>query len=98
VGPRTLLVKVADVDWIEASGNYVALHVGTHRYLLRLSLTALDAQLDPSAFARIHRSAVVQIDRVREIRAVGNGDYTVTLLDGTVLAMSQRYRGRLRGT
>jgi two-component system LytT family response regulator len=96
VGPRTRLVRVPDIDWVEASGNYVALHVGAQQYLVRLSLTALEGRLDPAAFARIHRSALVQIDRVRELRAVGNGDYKVVLADGTVLPMSQRYRDRLR--
>jgi two-component system LytT family response regulator len=96
VGPRTRLVRVPEIDWVEASGNYVALHVGAQQYLVRLALTALEQRLDPAAFARIHRSALVQIDRVRELRAVGNGDYKVVLADGTVLPMTQRYRERLR--
>lgn len=97
IGSRTVLVKLADVDWFEASGNYIALHVGPQRYLVRQALSALERQLDPEMFTRIHRSAIVHLDRVREIRATGSSDFTVTLLNGTVLPMSHRYRGRLRG-
>src|SRR5262249_56898305 len=81
VGRLTRYVAARDVDWIEGSGNYAKLHVGKATHLVRSTLAALDQELDPGKFARVHRSAIVALDRVRELRSLGGGEYRVLLLD-----------------
>jgi two-component system LytT family response regulator len=71
------------------------LHVGRATHLVRTTLTALEQELDPARFARVHRSAIVALDRVRELLSLGGGEYRVVLADGTQVPMSQRYRDRL---
>ncbi|MEL7170955.1 MAG: LytTR family DNA-binding domain-containing protein, partial [Bacteroidota bacterium] len=93
---RVELVRVADVDWIEASGNYVTVHAGGARHLIRTSLTRVASRLDPRRFLRIHRSTVVHLDRVRSLVPASHGDYTVVLHDGTTLNMSRTYREHLQ--
>jgi two-component system LytT family response regulator len=95
LGRRTRYVPASDVDWIEGSGNYAKLHVGRETHLVRATLSALDEGLDPARFARVHRSAIVALDRVRELQSLGGGEYRVVLRDGTQVPMSQRYRDRL---
>jgi two-component system LytT family response regulator len=95
LGRRTRYVPASDVDWIEGSGNYAKLHVGRETHLVRATLSALDEALDPARFARVHRSAIVALDRVRELQSLGGGEYRVVLRDGTQVPMSQRYRDRL---
>jgi two-component system LytT family response regulator len=95
IGKRTVFVRTAEVDWIEASGNYVRLYVGREVYLLRSGLGALEEQLDPRVFVRIHRSYTVRLDCVKELRTVGPGEYRVVLANGRELPVSQRYRDRL---
>jgi two-component system LytT family response regulator len=94
-------LDVRDVEWIEASGVYVVIHEGGREHLVRESLTALEARLDPSRFARIHRSAIVSLDRVAELRLDDRGGCRVVLGDGTILPLSRRQRdaleARLRG-
>ncbi|MEM8601089.1 MAG: LytTR family DNA-binding domain-containing protein [Bacteroidota bacterium] len=94
---RVDLVRVADVDWIEASGNYVTVHARGQRHLIRASLTRVASRLDPRRFLRIHRSTVVHLDRVASLVPASHGDYTVVLRDGTTLSMSRTYREHLRG-
>ncbi|MEM6644883.1 MAG: LytTR family DNA-binding domain-containing protein [Bacteroidota bacterium] len=94
---RVDLVHVDQIDWIEASGNYVTLHAGTRQHLVRQTLTRIVAQLDPRQFVRIHRSAVVRVDRVASLLRASHGDLTVTLRDGTLLPMSRTYKEQLRG-
>jgi two-component system LytT family response regulator len=94
-GRRTRYVPAGDVDWIEGSGNYAKLHVGRETHLVRSTLAALESELDPTRFARVHRSAIVALDRVRELQSLGGGEYRVVLRDGTQVPMSQRYRDRL---
>jgi len=96
VGRRTLFVKAEDIDWIRADRNYLELHVGRQQYLLRSSIGALEQQLDPGRFTRIHRSFIVNLDRVRELRMVAPGEHEVSLVDGTELPVSPLYRDRLR--
>ncbi len=91
---RTLYVAAAEVDWIEANGNYARLHVGKEQHLVRTTLAALEQELDPARFTRVHRSAIVQLDRVKELRSQ-DGEYRLLLTTGVVLPMSARYRGRL---
>jgi two-component system LytT family response regulator len=94
---RIVLVDLTTVDWLEAADNYVLLHVRSGEYLLRETLAALEAQLDPDRFARIHRSAIVQIDRIVELHPATHGDFDVLLRDGTRLTLSRTWRERLRG-
>jgi two-component system, LytTR family, response regulator len=94
---RTVLVDSADVDWMEAADNYVKLHVGAKEYLLRETLGGIEKRMNPAAFARIHRSAIVQIDRVAELSPATHGDLGVRLRDGTRLTLSRTFRDRLMG-
>jgi two-component system, LytTR family, response regulator len=97
-GRRFLLVKVEDVDWIEAALNYVELHSRGRSYLIRATLTELCETLDPAMFARIHRSTIVNLDRVKEITLGDGGDFVVWLQDGAGLRLSRGYRERLLGS
>jgi two-component system, LytTR family, response regulator len=95
LGRRTRYVSCADVDWFEGHGNYVKVHAGKTIHLVRTTLAALEEELDPGRFARVHRSAIVALDRVRELQSLGGGEYRVLLADGSQVPMSQRYRDRL---
>ena len=92
---RMVIVPVARIDWIEAYGNYVRLHVGKTVYLMRERLSRFEQRLEPRAFARIHRSAIVRLDAVRDMKPWFSGDYLVYLVDGTQLKLSRGYRERL---
>jgi two-component system LytT family response regulator len=92
---RVIVLPHADVDWISAEGDYVRVFAGGRGYLVRHTMVAMEARLDPKDFARIHRSAIVNVSRVREIRAHGDRDYIVVLRDDTKLKMSRSYRDRL---
>ncbi len=92
---RAYLVRTADIDWVEADGNYVCLHVGQQTYVLRQTMAAMEAQLDPEQFMRIHRSTIVNMDRIAELRPTYNGEYEVLLNDRTRLTLSRGYRERL---
>jgi two-component system LytT family response regulator len=94
-GDRIRVVAVQDIDCVIAAGNYVRLMAGGREHLLRETLEGLLAELDPEQFVRIHRSAVVRIDRVLEFRPLPSGDYTVILRDGTALTLSRTYRERV---
>jgi two-component system LytT family response regulator len=86
------LIKLAEVDWVEAADYYTCLHVGRRSHLLRRSLATLARELDPAAFVRIHRSTLVNVARVRALRLNAAGDYDIVLEDGTKLRLSRRYR------
>jgi two-component system LytT family response regulator len=89
---RVTFVGVEDVDWIEASGVYVNLHVGPRAHLYRSSLAHLLQRLDPKRFVRVHRSLAVNTDRIRELQPRSHGDYTVVLKNGQELVMSRGFR------
>jgi two-component system, LytTR family, response regulator len=91
VGMRTVIVGSGEVDWIEADGDYATLHVAGKTYLLRERLHALAARLDPSHFQRVHRSAIVRLDRVGELRALTNRDALLRLRDGSAVRVSRTY-------
>lgn len=91
VREKVLLVRAEDVDWIEAADYYVSLHVGGRSHLLRETMADLEKQLDPDRFVRVHRSAIVNVDRVRELHPMFRGDCALVLQDGTQLRLS---RGR----
>jgi two-component system, LytTR family, response regulator len=94
-GERYVLLRVGDVDWAEASANYVRLHVGPKTFQMRTTMSDLERQLDPAQFTRIHRSTIVNLDRVREIRPEWHGEYEVALTTGATLRLSRGYRDRL---
>lgn len=94
---RIFFLKTEEIDWISAEGNYVNLHVKKDSYLLRETISGLESQLDPQRFARIHRSQIVNLDRVRELRHWSHGEYQVVLHDGTELMLSRSYREKLHG-
>jgi two-component system LytT family response regulator len=96
-GSRFEFVRIAEVDWIEAAGNYVTLHVGRRTPLVRQTLNGFERQLDRSRFRRIHRSLIVNLDRIREIRPSSGGEYEALLQDGSVLRVSRSYRHNLLG-
>lgn len=91
---RISFVRVDDVDYAEAWGNYVRLHCGAERHLMRETMTALAARLDPRRFVRIHRSTLVNADRVKEIHPLFHGDWEVVLRSGARLTMSRTHRDR----
>ncbi|MCI0491190.1 MAG: LytTR family DNA-binding domain-containing protein [Blastocatellia bacterium] len=93
---RVYFLKIDDIDWIEACGNYVNLHTGDEMHLLRETLGHLEGRLDPEKFLRIHRSRLVNIDYIKELSPLFNGDYTVTLHNGMELTLSRTYRDRLQ--
>ena len=92
---RVTFLRVDEVDWIEAAGNYVRLHVGRDAHLLHEGLAALATRLNPTRFARIHRSTIVNLDRVRELQPWFHGDAVAILRDGTRLQVSRTYREAL---
>jgi two-component system, LytTR family, response regulator len=94
-GDRVMIIRVADIDWIEAADNYVAIHVGKKSWLLRETISTLDQRLTPKGFARIHRSTIVNAQRVTELRSLPNGEFAVVLAEGTTLRMSKSYRAVL---
>jgi two-component system, LytTR family, response regulator len=89
-------VKVSEIDWIEAADYYACLHVGARTHLLRRSMAELEQELDPAVFSRIHRSTIVNLDRVRGLKLGEDGEYDVLLEDGARLRLSQRYRKQLQ--
>jgi two-component system LytT family response regulator len=96
-GDRYVLLRADEIEWIEAAANYVKLYSKGAGYLMRGTLSALERQLDPARFARIHRSTIVNVDRVKEIKPEWHGDFEVVLAGGKVLRMSRNYRGALLG-
>jgi two-component system LytT family response regulator len=91
-GSRTVFLRKGLIEWVEAQGDYVKLHVGKESHLLRETMAAAAQRLDPNRFVRIHRSRIVNLDHVREIRPLWGGDYSVVMRDGTELTMSRTYR------
>jgi two-component system LytT family response regulator len=92
---RILVVRLSEVDWVEANQDYVALHVGSKAWLVREAIGALELRLAPLGFVRIHRSTLLNVDRVRELRALSRGEFMVVLFDGTERKLSRNYRGAL---
>jgi two-component system LytT family response regulator len=93
---RVVFVRSAEIDWVEAAGDYVTLHVGKKPWLLRETMAAMAAKLPPQKFARIHRSAIVNVERIVELRPYDNGEYFVRLADGIELKLSRTYRNALQ--
>ena len=95
VDDRMILLNVEQVDWLEAAGNYVCVHIGKQNHIVRDSLSHFELCLDPEHFARIHRSTLVNLDRIRELRPHWHGDYRIILQSGQVLPLSRRHRAAL---
>lgn len=92
---RVAFVPCEEIDWIGAAGSYVELHTATRTHLMRETMARLEEQLDPGCFARIHRSTIVNVGRIRELKPHRRGEYHVILRDGTRLKLSRTYRDRL---
>ncbi|HEX8144059.1 MAG TPA: LytTR family DNA-binding domain-containing protein [Pyrinomonadaceae bacterium] len=95
LGGRVIFINTSDVDWITADNYYVKLHVGGKTHLLRVSMNELEEKLDPKKFLRIHRSTIINFDRVKELHQNPNGEYIVVLKNGTELKLSRSRRERL---
>jgi len=94
-GGRVTLLSVRDIDWIEAEGDYVKIHVGKAWHLLRETMKRLEAQFDPARFVRIHRSTIVNVERIKELQPYFRGEYVVILQDGKSLKLSRGYKEHL---
>ena len=94
-GGRVFFVRTEEIDWVEASGNYVKIHTKNDAHLLRESMKNMEARLDPKTFVRIHRSAIVNIDRIKELEPWFHGEYIVIMRDGTRLTASRVFSDRL---
>lgn len=93
---RIYFLETSEIDWIEAEGNYVSVHSAKKSHLLRETISSLEAQLDPKKFLRIHRSAIVRIDRIQELQPWFHGEYRILLQNGTQLTLSRNYREKLQ--
>lgn len=91
---KEIMVEVADIDWVEAAGNYAVLHVGGDTLEIRSSLTKLEGELDPRRFVRVHKSYVVNVARIAEVTPWISGDWRIRLQDGAEVNLSRRYRQR----
>lgn len=95
-GHRSVFIRTEEIDWIEAERNYIRLHVSGRAYLLRESLSRMESALDPNAFCRIHRSTIVNIDRIQSVESLFGGEYLLVLHDGTKLTSGRSYRRTLQ--
>ena len=95
-GGRVFFLRTDEIDWIEASGNYVRLHLGEEAHLFRETMNRMEMRLDSRRFVRIHRSRIVNTERIRELQPWFNGEYVVILRNGTRLTLSRGYRERLQ--
>ena len=95
-GGRVFFLRTDDLDWIEAAGNYVRLHLGEEAHLFRETMTRMEARLDTRRFVRIHRSRIVNTERIKELQPWFNGEYVVVLRNGMRLPLSRGYRDKLQ--
>ena len=92
---KVVFLRADEISWVEAAGNYVNLHAGSEAYVLRESMKNMETRLDPELFVRIHRSAIVNVNRIRELQPWFHGEYVVILHDGTRLMASRVFSDRL---
>jgi two-component system, LytTR family, response regulator len=92
---RVFFLKTDEIDWIEAQGKHVSIHIGKETHLVREAMNNLETELDPKKFARIHKSTIVNIDRIKQLQPLVHGDFRVILRDATVLTISRRYRQKI---
>ena len=95
-GGRIYFLKTEEIDWVEGAGDYLTLHSGSRTHLIRETMGNFHAKLDPQKFLRIHRSTIVNIERIKDIRPLYKGDYVITLTSGVSLKASRGYRHELR--
>jgi two-component system LytT family response regulator len=95
-GGRVFFLRTDEIDWIEAAGNYVRLHLGEDAHLFRETMNNMEARLDGKRFVRIHRSRIVNTDRIKELQPWFNGEYVVVLQNGARLTLSRGYREKLQ--
>ncbi len=93
---RIFFLDVGEIEWIEAADTYVRLHVGRESHLVRGTMNRLETKLDPNKFLRIHRSIIVNLERIKELHPLFHGEYAITLHDGTRLTSGRSYRNRLQ--
>ena len=93
---RIIFLGVDEIDWIEAADNYVQIHAGRESHLLHATMNSLETRLDPSQFLRVHRSTIVHINRIKELRPLFHGEYQIILKDGTQLTSGRSYRENLQ--
>jgi DNA-binding LytR/AlgR family response regulator len=93
---KEFLVAAADVEWLQASSNYVNLHMRGRDYPLRTTMAVIETQLDPARFVRVHRSYIVNLDRIAQIEPLDTGDARIVMDDGAIVPCSRRYRDALR--
>ncbi len=94
-GTRAVLLQVARIEWLEAEGDYVRIHAGREVYLTRQTMNRAEAQLAAARFVRVHRSAIVNVEYIKEIHSLPGGDHAIALRDGTQVTLSRGYRERL---
>jgi two-component system, LytTR family, response regulator len=93
---RIFFLGVEEIDWVEAADNYVRVHAGRDSHLLRETMNSLEKRLDPALFLRVHRSAIVNVRRIKELHTLFRGEYEIILQDGTRLSTGRGYRDRLQ--
>ncbi len=93
---RIVFLTTDEIDWIETAGNYLKIHAGKSSHMIRERMSQLESKLDPLKFVRIHRTTIVNVDRIKEMHPLFNGDQIITLRDGRQLTMSRTYRDNLR--
>jgi two-component system LytT family response regulator len=94
-GGRVVVIRIAEVDWVKAERDFVSLHVGPKIWLVRETISVMEARFASAGFVRIHRSTLVNVDRVKELRPLDKGEYQVILRDGAELKLSRNYRAAL---
>ena len=92
---KVFFVKMEGIDWVEAADNYIVLHLGHETHILRETMNSIQLRLDPARFIRVHRSRIVNVERIKELQPWFHGEYLIVLSDGTQLTLSRSYRERL---
>ncbi len=95
-GSSTTFVPVKDIDWVDAAGDYMCVHVGGQTHIMRTTMKELQAQLDPTIFQRVHRSTIVNLQRVEKVSSHINGEFHLTLSNGSSLKMSRSYKDKVK--
>ena len=95
-GASTSFVPIRDIDWIDAAGDYMCVHVGNRTHIMRTTMKRLESRLDASVFQRVHRSTIVNLERVEKVSSHMNGEYYLTLIGGSTLKMSRSYKNKIK--
>ncbi len=95
-GSSTSFVSIRDIDWIDAAGDYMCVHEGNQTHIMRTTMKELESKLDASVFQRVHRSTIVNLERVEKVSSHMNGEYYLTLIGGSTLKMSRSYKNKIK--